>query len=91
MGEANEKHNTIERKHNMSNQENGAVKQMKLRIPMQLFVQLEKDAAAHNETASARARHILVDQLMNVPLTKADHEHLKELIAENWAKIRKEV
>lgn len=74
----------------MSNQENGAVKQMKLRIPMQLFVQLEKDALAHHETPSARARHILVDQLMDIPLTDADQAHLKELISENWAKIRKE-
>ena len=72
------------------NQENGAVKQMKLRIPMQLFVQLEKDAKAHNEPTSARARHILMDALMNVPLDAADLKHVKELIAENWAKIRKE-
>lgn len=73
----------------MSNQENGEVKQMKLRIPMQLYVQLEKDAAIHNETPSARARHILVDQLMRIPLTAADKKHLDQLIAENWAKIRK--
>ena len=74
----------------MSNQENGEVKQMKLRIPMQLYVQLEKDAKNHNEAPSARARHILMDQLMNIPLTAADNAHLKELIAANWAKIRKE-
>ena len=75
----------------MSNQENGEVKQMKLRIPMQLFVQLEKDAQVHNESPSTRARHILMDQLMNIPMTDADKERLKQLIAENWAKIRKEV
>ncbi len=75
----------------MANQENGSVKQMKLRIPMQLYVQLEKDAQSHNETPCARARHILVDQLMHIPLTPKDHRHLKELIAANWAKIRGEV
>ena len=75
----------------MSSQENGEVKQMKLRIPMQLFVQLEKDAQAHNESPSTRARHILMDQLMNIPMTDADKARLKQLIAENWAKIRKEV
>ena len=75
----------------MANQENGSVKQMKLRIPMQLYVQLEKDARSHNETPSARARHILVDQLMCIPLTPEDHRRLKDLIAANWAKIRGEV
>ncbi len=73
----------------MANQENGEVKQLKLRIPMELYVQLEKDAATHNEPPSTRARHILGDQLMNVPLSAADKERVKELVAENWAKIRK--
>jgi hypothetical protein len=75
----------------MANQENGEVKQLKLRIPMELFVQLEIDAAAHNEPPATRARHILGDQLMNVPLTAADKRHIKELVDANWAKIRKEV
>ena len=74
----------------MANQENGEVTQLKLRIPMELFVQLEKDAAAHNEPPATRARHILGDQLMDVPLTPADKEHIKELVAANWAKIRRE-
>lgn len=74
----------------MANQENGEVKQLKLRIPMELFVQLEKDAAAHNEPPATRARHILGDQLMNVPLTAADKKHIKDLVDANWAKIRKE-
>jgi len=73
----------------MANQENGEVKQLKLRIPMELYVQLEKDAAVHNEPPSTRARHILGDQLMNVPLSAADKERVKELVAANWAKIRK--
>lgn len=74
----------------MSGQENGAVKQLKLRIPMELYVQLEKDAQAHNEKPCTRARHILMDQLMAIPLTEADKEHLRDLIARNWAVIRKE-
>lgn len=73
----------------MANQENGEVKQLKIRIPMELFVQLEIDAAKHNEPPATRARHILGDQLMNVPLTSKDKDHLKQLIAENWAKIKK--
>lgn len=74
----------------MANQENGEVKQLKLRIPMALFVQLEKDAANHNEPPATRARHILVDQLMDIPLTDVDKKHIRELVDANWAKIRKE-
>ncbi len=73
----------------MANQENGEVKQLKLRIPMELYVQLEIDAAVHNEPPATRARHILGDQLMNVPLSAAAKERVKELVAQNWAKIRK--
>lgn len=75
----------------MASQENGRIKQLKLRVPMELFVQLEKDAALHNEPPATRARHILVDQLMNIPLTAADKKRVKELVEENWAKIRKGV
>lgn len=74
----------------MANQENGEVKQLKLRIPMELYVQLEKDAAIHSEPPATRARHILIDQLMNIPLTPQDKQRVKELVAANWAKIRKE-
>ena len=74
----------------MASQESGEIKQLKLRIPMELFVQLEKDAQKHGEAPCTRARHILLDQLMDIPLTNADKAHLKALIAENWAKIRKE-
>ena len=75
----------------MANQENGEVKQLKLRVPMQVYVQLEKDAAFHREPPCTRARHILCDALMNVRLDEHDKMRLKQLIAENWAKIRKEV
>ena len=74
----------------MAEQENGEVKQLKLRIPMQVFVQLEKSAATHNEKPATRARHILVDELMDIALDENDKEHLRQLIEENWAKIRKE-
>ena len=73
----------------MANQENGEIKQLKLRIPMELFVQLEKDAAHHNEPPATRARHILGDHLMGIPLTAADKERVRELVEANWAKIRK--
>lgn len=74
----------------MANQENGEVKQLKLRVPMELYVQLEIDAAAHNEPPATRARHILGDQLMCIPLSAAAKQRVKELVAANWAKIRKE-
>ncbi|MBP5545212.1 MAG: hypothetical protein ILM98_14140 [Kiritimatiellae bacterium] len=74
----------------MSNQENGAIKQLKLRIPMPMFQQLVKDAAQHAEPPATRARHILGDALMDVELTDADKAEIKRLIAENWAKIRGE-
>lgn len=74
----------------MSEQESGEVKQLKLRIPMAVFVQLEKSAAYHNEKPATRARHILVDQLMDITLDEKDREHLRQLIEQNWAKIRKE-
>lgn len=71
------------------NQESGRIKQLKLRVPMELYVQLEKDAAVHNEPPSTRARHILLDSLMNVELTAADIEHVEDLVAQNWERLRK--
>lgn len=62
-------------------QESGKIKQLKLRIPMAAFVQLEQDAAEHNEKPATRARHILCDAVMyQVP----DPVRVKELIAKNW-------
>lgn len=74
----------------MSNQENGAIKQLKLRIPMAMFQQLVKDAERHAEPPATRARHILGDALMGIELTEADKAEIQRLIAENWAKIRGE-
>lgn len=74
----------------MSCQENGGIKQLKLRIPMAMFQQLVKDAAKHSEPPATRARHILGDALMGIELTDADKEEIKRLIEENWAKIRRE-
>lgn len=68
------------------NQENGNIKQLKLRIPMQLYVALEQDAAVHNDKPATRARYILSDALMSV---KPDPERVQKLVAENWEKIRK--
>ena len=67
-------------------QENGNIKQLKLRIPMQLYVQLEQDAVKHSEKPATRARHILFDALLQ---ERPDPDRVKELVAENWAKIRK--
>lgn len=66
------------------NQESGSIKQLKLRIPMALFVSLEQDAKKHNEPAATRARHILFDSLID---EEPDPVRVKKLIAENWAKI----
>jgi len=74
----------------MANQENGGIKQLKLRIPMEVYVQLEKDSAEHREAPATRARHILVDQLMHIELTEADKARVDFLIEENWKKINKE-
>lgn len=66
-------------------QENGNIKQLKLRIPMELFVQLEQDAFKHSEKPATRARHILFDSLLH---EKPNPARVRELVAENWAKIR---
>ena len=72
----------------MANQESGKIKQMKLRIPMQVFRQLQIDATAHNEEPSTRARHILSDALMNIDVsTPEEREIIRQMIAANWAKI----
>jgi len=73
----------------MSNQENGRIKQLKLRMPMELYWQLKKDAKAHNEPPATRARHILCDALMAIPLTKADYTAIAKAIELNWQTIRK--
>lgn len=74
----------------MANQENGSVKQMKLRLPMSLFRQLEIDASKHGESPSTRARHILVDQLMDIDVSSPKEQaRIKQMIEDNWAKINK--
>ena len=74
----------------MSNQENGRIKHLRLRVPMELYWQLKKDAEAHNEPPATRARHILCDALMEVPLTERDYKGIKRAIDDNWRKIRGE-
>ena len=76
----------------MSNQENGNIKQMKLRLPMSLFRQLQIDAKKHNEEPSTRARHILCDSLMSIDVsTPEERAIIKKMVEDNWAKIRKEI
>ena len=74
----------------MSHQENGRIKHLRLRMPMELFWQLKKDAAHHREPPATRARHILCDALMNVKLTQRDYAEIDHAINDNWKKIRGE-
>ena len=72
----------------MANQENGKIKQMKIRVPMSLFRQLEIDAENHGEDPSTRARHILIDQLMDIDVSTPEEQAIiKQMIEDNWAKI----
>ena len=75
----------------MSHQENGRVKHFKLRMPMELYWQLKKDAEKHCEPPGARARHILCDALMDVDLTQEDFENINQAIEKNWRRIRGEL
>lgn len=71
------------------NQENGSIKQMKLRIPMELFYQLSVDAKYHREPPSTRARHILIDALMHVDISSASSkQEIKRLTDLNWKKLK---
>ena len=74
----------------MSHQENGRIKQLRLRMPMELYWQLIKDAEAHNLPPATWARHILCDALMDVQLTQQDYQKIEQAIKENWRKIRGE-
>ena len=74
----------------MSHQENGRIKHLRLRMPMELYWQLIKDAEAHNEPPAPRARHILCDALMDVQLTQQDYKKIERAIKDNWRKIRGE-
>ena len=72
----------------MANQESGKIKQMKIRLPMFMFRQLEIDADAHGEEPSTRARHILGDALMAINVnTPKEKERIRKMIEANWAKI----
>jgi len=72
----------------MSNQESGRIKHLRLRIPMELYWQLKKDAEAHNTLPATHARHILCDTLMDVQLTEQDYKKIEQAIKDNWRKIR---
>ena len=72
----------------MANQENGKIKQLKLRIPMEMYRQLEIDAQKHDEKPATRARHILGDALMSIDVsTPEERELVRQMIEENWTKI----
>ncbi len=74
----------------MANQESGKIKQLKLRLPMAVYRQLEIDAEHHCDRPATRARHILGDALMSIDVsTPEEQERIKRMVAENWAKINK--
>ena len=73
----------------MSHQENGRIKHLRLRMPMELYWQLKKDAENHNEPPATRARHILCDTLMDINLTKKDYSDIEQAIKDNWQKIQR--
>jgi plasmid stability protein len=74
----------------MANQESGKIKQLKLRLPMQMYRQLEIDADKHGEKPATRARHILGDALMSIDVsTPEEQARIKRMIEENWQKINK--
>ena len=72
----------------MANQENGKIKQLKLRIPMEMFRQLEIDADRHQEKPATRARHIIGDALMSIDVSDPHEQaRIRRMIEENWTKI----
>lgn len=74
----------------MANQESGKIKQLKLRLPMAVYRQLEIDADRHGDKPATRARHILGDALMTIDVsTPEERERIKRMIADNWERINK--
>lgn len=72
----------------MANQESGKIKQLKLRLPMEVFRQLEIDAERHNDKPATRARHILGDALMTIDVSTPEEQmRIKRMIDANWEKI----
>ncbi len=72
----------------MASQESGKIKQLKLRIPMEMYRQLEIDAQRHEQKPATHARHILGDALMSIDVsTPEEQQRIKQMIEENWAKI----
>ncbi len=72
----------------MASQESGKIKQLKLRIPMEMYRQLEIDAERRGEKPATRARHILGDSLMSIDVsTPEERERIRQMIEENWTKI----
>ena len=72
----------------MANQESGKIKQLKLRLPMEVFRQLEIDAERHNDKPATRARHILGDALMTIDFSTPEEQmRIKRMIDANWEKI----
>ncbi len=56
------------------------IKQLALKMPQELFRQLEKEAEAHKMNVSEYIRHILNEEMMNVELTEEDYEIIAKRI-----------
>lgn len=76
----------------MACQESGTIKQLKLRVPMAMYRQLEIYADSKKEKPATAARHILGDKLMDIDVSTPDEKaRIAKMIQDNWAKINKEV
>lgn len=72
----------------MANQESGNVKQLKLRIPMAMYRQLEIYSDAKGQPPATSARHILGDALMDIDVsTPEEKARIAQMVKDNWDKI----
>lgn len=72
----------------MASQESGKIKQLKLRLPMAVYRQLEIYAERKDEKPATSARHILGDSLMDIDVdTPEERARIKAMIEKNWAVI----
>lgn len=75
----------------MAHQEGADIKVFTIKMPWELFYQIKKDAKAHKEDNSTRARHILADALMDVKLTKEEYAQIDREIERQAARIREKI
>lgn len=72
------------------NQESGNIKQLKLRVPMAMYRQLEIYSDAKGQPPATSARHILVDALMDIDVSSPEEKaKIAQMVKDNWEKINK--